>query len=81
MGFQLLNTKTNVQVLIKDGESIQKEQKSAIISGEISTLLMDGHIVFNLKCPRSTKKKHPVIFLHARHPNNSETFKENQTYK
>lgn len=48
IGFQLLNAATDVHVCVKDGDAIQKGEKIAIISGEISTLLTGERVVLNL---------------------------------
>ncbi|KXH80964.1 carboxylating nicotinate-nucleotide diphosphorylase [Sporosarcina sp. HYO08] len=48
VGFQLLNDKTDVRVCVKDGDSIQKGQTLAIISGEVSTLLTGERVVLNV---------------------------------
>ncbi|MGJ7912277.1 carboxylating nicotinate-nucleotide diphosphorylase [Neobacillus sp. LXY-1] len=47
-GFHLLNPDINTNVLVKDGEVIQKGQQLALVSGKISDLLKGERVVLNL---------------------------------
>lgn len=47
-GFYLLNPHINIQLFVKDGDSIEAGQRLAMASGEISALLKGERVVLNL---------------------------------
>ena len=47
-GFQLLNPQINIQLFVKDGDPIERGQRLAVASGEISTLLKGERVILNL---------------------------------
>jgi nicotinate-nucleotide pyrophosphorylase (carboxylating) len=47
-GFRLLNSEIEMQVLVKDGDSIEVGQQLATVSGNISDLLKGERVVLNL---------------------------------
>jgi nicotinate-nucleotide pyrophosphorylase (carboxylating) len=47
-GFHLLNSQTEIQMLVKDGDPFIKGQRLAVVSGEIATLLKGERVILNL---------------------------------
>jgi nicotinate-nucleotide pyrophosphorylase (carboxylating) len=47
-GFHLLNSQTEIRLLVKDGDPFIKGQRLAVVSGEIATLLKGERVVLNL---------------------------------
>ncbi|WP_066371207.1 carboxylating nicotinate-nucleotide diphosphorylase [Neobacillus fumarioli] len=47
-GFHVLNPQIDIQLFVKDGDPIEKGQRLAVVSGEISALLKGERVVLNL---------------------------------
>jgi nicotinate-nucleotide pyrophosphorylase (carboxylating) len=47
-GFHLLNSQTEIQLFVKDGDRFTKGQRLAVVSGEIATLLKGERVILNL---------------------------------
>ncbi|WP_106495769.1 carboxylating nicotinate-nucleotide diphosphorylase [Lentibacillus sp. Marseille-P4043] len=48
IGFHLLHSQIDIQLLVKDGDLIETGQQLAIVSGEISSLLKGERVILNL---------------------------------
>ncbi|MGY0693868.1 carboxylating nicotinate-nucleotide diphosphorylase [Virgibacillus sp. FSP13] len=48
IGFHLLHSQIDIQLLVKDGDPIETGQRLAVVSGEISSLLKGERVILNL---------------------------------
>ncbi|MCM3587687.1 carboxylating nicotinate-nucleotide diphosphorylase [Mesobacillus maritimus] len=69
-GFPLLDEKAEIEMMISDGDSVERGQKLAIVKGNISDLLKGERVVLNLVQRMSgiaTKTKEAVSLLGGAH--------------